>query len=249
MKPLLYRWIKSSAILLLKRAEEFVFPPLCVLCDEPRIPDNPWFCQKCLTHILNNHQLRKSCPRCSQNTSIRSCSCDFTWEFPFQTINSFLDYDEKVQGIMQHVKYLSKRKLAFYMGELFSRYIPQETFTDTDYIIPVPLHWLRRQKRGYNQAEWFARGIVSGRNKPVLITSGLFRKKRTKTQVKLDRSDRQKNVQGAFGISDSLKDIIKQKSIALVDDVITTGATTAACTEALLLAGCSSVNILSLARD
>jgi len=118
-----------------------------------------------------------------------------------------------------------------------------------DYIVPVPLHWLRKYKRGYNQAEWFARGIIGDRNKPVLITSGLYRKRKTRTQVKLDKAERQKNVQGAFGITNSLKQIIKGKDILLVDDVITTGATTAACAETLLEGGCKKVRVLSLARD
>lgn len=150
---------------------------------------------------------------------------------------------------MHHIKYFNKRNLAFYIGSLFSVFIEENFFRSADYIIPVPLHWLRKYKRGYNQAEWFARGIIYGRDKPVLITSGLYRKKRTRTQVKLDKADRRKNVQGAFGITDDLKRLIKDKDILLVDDVITTGATTAACAEILLESGCQKVRVLSLARD
>lgn len=249
MNQMKQRWLKTNFNPFLKRLENLIFPPLCILCDEPRQPDNNWFCNKCYNKILSNHNQRKECPRCSQNTSIRTCTCDFLWEFPFESIHSFLDYDENVQTIMHHIKYFNKKHLAYYIGSLFSTYISDSIFDGADFITAVPLHWVRKLKRGYNQAEWFSRGIISSRNKPALITSGLFRKRRTKTQVKLDKSDRRKNVHGAFDCTDSLKDLIRNKSILLVDDVITTGATTSACAEALLNSGCSSVRILSLARD
>lgn len=150
---------------------------------------------------------------------------------------------------MFHIKYFSKRDLAFYIGSLFSLFIEESIWRSADYIIPVPLHWLRKFKRGYNQAEWFARGIIGGRNKPALITSGLYRKRRTRTQVKLDKAKRRINVQGAFGITDNMKQMIKGKDVLLVDDVITTGATTASCAETLLEGGCKKVRVLSLARD
>lgn len=150
---------------------------------------------------------------------------------------------------MQHIKYFGKKNLAFYMGTLFSGCIPDSFFNESDYIVAVPLHWLRKQKRGYNQAEWFARGIIYGREKPSLITSGLVRRKKTSTQVKLDRSARQKNVSGVFGCTENLKKIITNKSLLLVDDVVTTGATTSSCAETLLDGGCKNVKVLSLARD
>lgn len=241
--------IKHSLAFFLKRMEDFIFPPLCILCDNYRLADNAWFCSDCLNHLFTNHRNRQICPRCSQNTLIKNCTCEFIWDFPYESIFSFLDYDEKVQTIMHHIKYFNKKSLAFYIGSLFSRCIEENVFQSADYITAVPLHWLRKKKRGYNQAEWFARGIIYGRDKPVFISSGLFRKRRTRTQVKLDKSARRKNVQGAFGLSDTLKMSLKNKDVLLVDDVITTGATTASCAEVLLKGGCSRVRVLSLARD
>lgn len=233
----------------LKRLEDFIFPPLCIICDNYRSENNDWFCPECLNYLLTNSKNRKSCPRCSQNSQFKDCTCEFAWDFPYESIRSFLDYDEKVQTIMFHIKYFSKRDLAFYIGSLFSLFIEESIWRSADYIIPVPLHWLRKFKRGYNQAEWFARGIIGGRNKPALITSGLYRKRRTRTQVKLDKAKRRINVQGAFGITDNMKQMIKGKDVLLVDDVITTGATTASCAETLLEGGCKKVRVLSLARD
>ncbi|NLE01556.1 MAG: ComF family protein [Fibrobacter sp.] len=150
---------------------------------------------------------------------------------------------------MHNIKYFSKKQLAFYMGELLSETAPEQLFKDIDLIIPIPLHWLRKQKRGYNQAEWFARGIASKIPHITLFTTGIVRKKRTKTQVKLHREDRAKNVRNVFQIKETAASFIRGKAVMLVDDVITTGATTGSCTTTLLNAGCSLVKVLSLARD
>jgi ComF family protein len=150
---------------------------------------------------------------------------------------------------MQHIKYFNKKNLAFYMGKLMAEIAPSEIFANSDLVTAVPLHWLRRLHRGYNQAEWFARGIVSQHRNLKLLKRGLVRIRRTKTQVKLDRSDRTTNVKGAFKYKEQFSEHLHGKSILLIDDVITTGATTASCTEALLAGGCRRVKVLSLARD
>ena len=150
---------------------------------------------------------------------------------------------------MRNIKYYGKKNLAFYVGELFSSGAPEPVFSGADIITPVPLHWARKQKRGYNQAEWLSRGIVSQMGNIELCTDILIRKKHTRTQVKLDKSERWKNVKGAFVIAEGKGEIIRGKSVILVDDIITTGATTASCTEALLKAGAKSVKVVSLGRD
>ncbi len=263
---------------ILNRLEDFFFPPLCILCDKPRLVENRWFCIECEDHLVGNFKNRNRCPRCSQNRDLRNCTCELVWDYPFESIFSLLDYDDTVQGIMRHVKYGGKKKLAYYTGSLFSSSLPDSLLENADIVTAIPLHWARRKKRGYNQAEWLARGLFcglrkregEGENLPqrhgeqsegnelaeeklqtriAPLFDILYRKRRTRTQVKLDRTDRQKNVSGAFAVVEEKKSVIKDKTIILVDDVITTGATTSACTEALLEAGCRSVRVVSLARD
>jgi ComF family protein len=213
-----------------------------------------------LNHLLDNNKKRIRCPRCSQNRTLRDCACEMVWDYPFESIYSFLDYDDTVQGIMRHVKYGGKKKLAHYIGALFSGTVPESVLEGVDIVTAIPLHWLRRRKRGYNQAEWLARGLISGlsaqqqkhnghRTEIIPLFDILFRKRRTRTQVKLDRSERQSNVKGAFSVAKGKEEILREKTVILVDDVITTGATTASCTEALLAAGCKGVRVVSLARD
>ena len=234
---------------IVKRIDEFFFPPLCIVCDKPRLPDERWFCPECLNHLIANHTARISCPRCSQNKKHRECTCDLLWEYPFESIYSLLDYDDVVQKIMHHVKYFNKKRLALDIGVLFSTRLPPSYSEGVEVIIPLPLHWIRKLRRGYNQAEWFGRGLIANHNEISFHTGILTRTRRTKTQVKLDRHERRKNVHGAFSVKSSAIKQIRGKAVMLVDDVITTGATTAAATDALLAAGALKVRVVSLARD
>lgn len=193
---------------------------------------------------------RTCCPRCSLNRAIRPCTCTIAWDYPFTAIHSFLDYSDRVQSIMHLIKYRGMRKLAFFMGQLCARTAARATvLNDTETILPIPLHRNRMIKRGYNQAEWFARGIQSVYQDLYTCTNVLQRIRDTKTQTSLDRTSRQVNVESAFSITPEAAVRIKGRRILLVDDVITTGATTASATRTLLSAGCESVHVLSLARD
>jgi ComF family protein len=150
---------------------------------------------------------------------------------------------------MHNIKYFDKKRLAFDLGAMFSSLIPDSVFNGIDGITAVPLHWYRKQKRGYNQAEWLARGFLSSRKEVKYFDGILLRKHHTKTQTKLAKEQRKKNISKAFVVPKNRGDLIKGKSLILVDDVITTGSTTAACAEVLLKAGAQSVRVLSLARD
>lgn len=171
---------------------------------------------------------------------------------------------------IQHLKYSYAAALFFYHGENMYKHIPQRLkymgdigegrfyagmlgelmkdsryFNDIDLVIPVPLHWARRWKRGYNQAEVIARAIAQELGSPVR-TDLLVRRKSTRTQTRLDVGEKQKNVQGAFALSrkaeksqsgkrrlHGLDDSGRHRHVLIVDDVLTTGATMAECMEVL----------------
>ncbi len=114
-----------------------------------------------------------------------------------------------------------------------------------DLIVPVPLHASRRRSRGFNQAELLAAALsrVSG----VRCDSGVLRRHRaTETQTGLTHRERRLNVQGAFRVRKP--QAVSGRHVALIDDVITTGATVAACARTLKGAGAVRVVVLSLAR-
>mgnify|MGYP003349625720 CR=1 FL=1 len=95
-------------------------------------------------------------------------------------------------------------------------------FSDIDIIIPVPLHQKKLNKRGFNQSEWFAKGlsIVFGKS---IDTGKLFRIKETETQTRKKKYERWENVEGIFELKDEIG--FEKKHVLLVDDVITTGST------------------------
>lgn len=113
-----------------------------------------------------------------------------------------------------------------------------------DAIIPVPLHRKRLLSRGYNQSTELCRSLARRLERPV-ISDGLNRIKNTVPQTKLGTVERQENIKAAFDAS-SIR--VKGKSILLVDDVYTTGATLRECTRTLKRAGTKEVNVLVLAR-
>ncbi len=123
----------------------------------------------------------------------------------------------------------------------------QDILVKTDLLVPVPLHYRRLAKRGFNQAGWLAQGIGRRSQTPVLVDA-LARTKSTPSQGGLTARQRRKNVAGAFKVRQSRCQKIDGAIVTLVDDVYTTGSTLAACTKALRGAGAAHVNVLVLAR-
>ncbi len=160
-------------------------------------------------------------------------------------ISSFLFYDQglSTQNMLHAIKYKGNKMLATHLGELYGNDIKNLFNHPLDAVIPVPLHARKLRQRGYNQSEYWANGLAKSLSVP--IDHSLIRVNYTTTQTKKTRTERIKNVEGAFKIQQP--DLLKGKSILLVDDVITTGATLESCGASLWNAGIRSLNIATIA--
>lgn len=123
----------------------------------------------------------------------------------------------------------------------------EELLADTDLIVPVPLHYLRLVARGFNQSVWLAAALSRRSGKPMSVDA-LRRTRATPIQGRLSPSARRRNVEGAFRVRTSRKGLLNGRRVLLVDDVMTTGATSEACAKALKRAGAACVDVLTLTR-
>jgi ComF family protein len=147
-----------------------------------------------------------------------------------------------LRSAVHQLKYRRARRVAVPLGQLMATSLAA-TPLGVDALVPIPLHAERLAQRGYNQAAEIAHALGREWNLPVV--DGLARVRATEQQAKLNSRERAANVQGAFRWVAAPP----PTRLALVDDVLTTGATMNACAEALRLAGAARVCGLALARS
>ncbi|MCG8510004.1 MAG: ComF family protein [Rhodospirillales bacterium] len=122
-----------------------------------------------------------------------------------------------------------------------------ELIAGCDLIVPVPLHWTRLFTRRYNQAALLAKAIAK-ETEASFAPEVLVRRRRTPSQGYLGRAARRRNVAGSFAVPARAESAISGKRILLIDDVMTTGATVAACSRACRRGGAAAVDVLTFAR-
>ena len=163
---------------------------------------------------------------------------------PWNRAVTVFDYGGYVRELIHRFKYHGGVYLApFFAGEMAAAWQQYAAGEAIEAVVPVPLHWRRRLSRGYNQAELLAGGVGAAVGAPVREL--LRRTRATRQQARLDGEARRGNVRGVFAVR-RLSGL--PKSVALVDDVMTTGATLEAAARQLKAAGVARVNVLTLAR-
>ncbi|MCL4425514.1 MAG: ComF family protein [Firmicutes bacterium] len=153
-------------------------------------------------------------------------------------------YEGKLRRALLALKYSGREYLARGLGEMLFLFAREADLT-ADLVLPVPLHPRRQRQRGFNQAEALARVVAGGLG--VELGRGLLRRRReTLPQSSLGKSERLRNVQGAFFVTGGVE--LDLKRILLVDDIFTTGATLQECANVLGQAGAGQVEALTVAR-
>ena len=156
-------------------------------------------------------------------------------------------YEGTIRECIKTFKYYGNMELLKIFKEIISTFLSSTSLfsSDIDLVLPVPMYPGRRLARGYNQAELIARVVCSETSLPSKSRI-LIKTKNTASQMSLSKNERIKNLKHSFVVADRLN--ITGKSILLVDDIITTGATLEACAGELLRSGARSVEAFTLAR-
>lgn len=191
----------------LEKFKHIIFPSGCIYCKK-----------------ITDDRIHGFCPECYKSLSIYLRKTGFTWYV--------FEYNNKIAAILKKAKYGKKpeavKLMAGLLGELLLK-----NLLKYDMVIPVPMHRHAMADRGYNQS-----GIAANEISKVLDIpcrdSALKKIRRTKKQAELSKSARSENLKDAFY---AVPELVKGKSILIIDDIITTGSTLNECKTTLLAAG------------
>jgi competence protein ComFC len=229
--------------------KELIFPDNCYLCRSYlQSSHQKQLCHPCLSLIQANTP--PFCLKCSRHLEVFNekglCRTCMHTPYAFDLAWAACLYEDPLPQLVHAFKYHDKTHLRKLFASLLNTFIdtyhiPLERF---DLMMPVPLHPARLRERGFNQSELLAQAIALGRSIS-LRTDILKRTKFTPSQTLQEAKQRWTNVTDAFRIDHPLD--VADKSILVVDDLLTTGATANAVSEALKKAGAAYVGVLTLA--
>lgn len=213
----------------------------------------PRFCAVCGCRLgVSEQKLCASCLLKLPYLSIKDFSDNpvsrmFWGKVPVERAFSYFQYlhDSEAHLVLMKLKYQHRPDLGLWMGSLMARELQKDGFFDgVECIVPVPLHWRRQWKRGYNQSEQLARGVARVAGLPLL--KGYVRRVRNnETQTHKSHAERIRNVEKLF----RMRRAIPYTHILLVDDVLTTGATLTSLARTILEAQPDvRISVLTLAK-
>lgn len=213
------------------RAEE----PLCPACAAALAAPGPLVCKRCGAVLK------------SGGAHCYACRGSKEREYKCRVIRSAFVFNTSSRALVHALKYARADYLAGYMGGLMAeRFKKYPELADAELVIPVPLYPKKNRRRGYNQSELLAKAF-GPKVGLTADTVSLSRVRDTVSQTTLGRRGRLLNMAGAFSCNN--RAAVKGKTILLIDDVATTGATLEGCAEALKRAGAKKVLAYTFARE
>jgi ComF family protein len=211
---------------------DFLYPPICIACNKSLPNGSQTVCSECWNAI----------PRVTKDLTLyQQTRAKLLVEGDIKDIISCFVFEKEgpFQHIVHALKYNEYKSVGVDLGMRIGEALKEWSF-EVDILIPVPLHRIKQRERGYNQSEFIARGIATVINKPV-VPHAVRRARNTQTQTKLTIEERRKNMECAFELIPHSSKILSGKKCLLVDDVITTGATTNACAKVIRSAGAAEI--------
>ena len=192
-----------------------IFTTLCLICDNTSLEHLP-ICQACLDELSKNSHY---CQQCGLKTEA-SGICGVCQQTPpkYDATIAPYRYEYAIKHLIIELKFYKKLYNADLLGKLLARHINKQQLPE--YLIPVPMHRKRLNKRGFNQAMELCHVLSKELNIPVL-SNAVIKKKATEAQANLTAKQRRQNLKDSFAINE----VINAQHIAIVDDVMTTGAT------------------------
>ncbi len=216
---------------------DFIVPRFCTSCNIKLSSTEQFICTNCLSQI-NELSTKDIASEFERKFSSTDYVDDYTSLFIFEE-------NGKLQDLIHALKYNQKFKVGIFLGELLGN--RKEDYIknwNANLIIPIPLFYLKKIERGYNQADFIAKGLA--KKLGILHKTSIAKRvKNTSSQTKLDSAERSKNMQDAFSIRKP-KGVVG-KSIIIIDDVITTGITVLELAKKLKEKGAAKVYVLSVA--
>lgn len=208
--------------------------PVCADCWDKFEKNLPPFCACCGRHLNPQAIEKNNCLNCRGE------------KFYFDRAFSPYVYTGTVKKLIHEFKYNGKDYLGKSLGLMMNNFIKNYSLPIEylDCIVPVPLHTSRQREREFNQAQILSRQIAKEFNKEAL-SGALIRNKPTKTQTEMSLQERKQNVKNSFLVT--RPELIKDKNLLLIDDVLTTGATCNQAAKVLKEAGAKIVLLLTLA--
>jgi ComF family protein len=241
MTQLLNNWLKNNHLSNYSRFMHAIFKQKCMLCDAniDALPANTHaVCGACLNDLPWHP--KTSCPQCGLTSDGNLCGSCISSPPDFDATHAVFLYSYPIDAMMQRYKYGNMLNISQTFGQLLSEKAGLET---VDLIIPMPMHPARIKERGFNQAHEIAK-VLAKNKKGKLDFISAQRIKLTPPQASLPLKERVKNIKGAFSVSGNLT----SKRIAIVDDVMTTGASLNELAKTLKKAGAAHVECWVIAR-
>ena len=226
---------------------DIFIPRVCITCGRKLLMNESHLCLYCLADIPLTHFWKMSHNPMADRFNALICQSgnDSGESYARACSLFFFEDDSRYRQILYDIKYKGNIAAGRYFGTMLGRRIVSSgLFGDVDVVVPVPLHWRRKWKRGYNQAEVIAGAIAAELGVP--LRADLLRRTRpTGTQTRLGIDEKKSNVQGAFRTNSTAIRALHTtpRHILIVADVFTTGSTLHACFVALREVFSQSVRI------